>query len=130
MVTELVATFGGTVYISTNLGVTFLPTPGTGSVFATSSNGSGHPGRQRHQYICLDGSGFNLDDEQRANCVWPVCRLFQCSELGGGQRQCQHIHLCQLRGHMADQRGSARTDYGLASSADGSLPVRRSNCRL
>lgn len=34
------ATMNGTVYTSTNLAVTFLPTSGTGTVFAVSSNGS------------------------------------------------------------------------------------------
>lgn len=37
---ELVATAGGFIYVSTNYGVEFVPTTGTGSVFAVSSNGS------------------------------------------------------------------------------------------
>jgi hypothetical protein len=36
---ELAATVNGIVYVSTNLGATFTPTAGTGSVFAISSNG-------------------------------------------------------------------------------------------
>jgi hypothetical protein len=37
---ELVGTIGGIIYVSTNVGAEFTPTTGTGSVFATSSNGS------------------------------------------------------------------------------------------
>jgi hypothetical protein len=37
---ELVATLGGVIYVSTNLGVTFMPINQTGKVFAVSSNGS------------------------------------------------------------------------------------------
>jgi hypothetical protein len=48
---ELVATRDGVVYISTNLGVTFTPTTGTGSVFAVSSNGA----------TILSVNGTNID---------------------------------------------------------------------
>ncbi len=57
---ELVATLGGIIYISTNLGVTFSPTTGTGSVFAVSSNGM----------TILASSGTNIYVSMDRGATW------------------------------------------------------------
>jgi hypothetical protein len=57
---ELAATRGGIIYVSTNLGVTFIPTTGTGSVFAISSNGS----------TILAASGSNIYVSMDRGSTW------------------------------------------------------------
>ncbi|MGA2558020.1 MAG: immunoglobulin domain-containing protein, partial [Verrucomicrobiota bacterium] len=57
---ELAATRGGIIYVSTNLGASFVPTSGTGSVFAVSSNGS----------TILAVSGSNLYASMDRGSTW------------------------------------------------------------
>jgi hypothetical protein len=57
---ELVATSNDVICLSTNLGVTFMPTIGTGSVFATSSNG----------FTILSVSGSNIYASMDRGSTW------------------------------------------------------------
>jgi hypothetical protein len=57
---ELAATLDGIVYVSTNFGVTFIPTAGTGSVFAVSSNGA----------TIMAASGTNIYVSMNRGSTW------------------------------------------------------------
>lgn len=57
---ELVATRGGIIYVSTNVGAQFTPTTGTGSVIATSSDGS----------VVLSVSGVNIYVSMDRGSTW------------------------------------------------------------
>jgi photosystem II stability/assembly factor-like uncharacterized protein len=116
---ELAATAGGAIYISTNLGLTFLPTTGTGSVFAISSNGC----------TILAASGSNIYASLDRGLTWTTNSAptaFSCFAASSDAQKLAatdgSVNVYTSTNFGATWKGSTAPyspTYGLTSSADG-----------
>jgi hypothetical protein len=116
---ELAATLNGIVYVSTNLGVTFMPTTGTGSVFAVSSNGA----------TILAASGTNIDVSLDRGETWVTNFAPAVFSIFAASSSAQY--LAAMGGTLYTSTNFGATwiprsipygyTVGLASSADGSI---------
>ncbi len=117
---ELVGTIGGIIYISTNFGGEFIPTTGTGSVFAVSSNGS----------TILAVTGTNIYASLDRGSTWitnstptTFARFAASSSAQNLVANDGSINVYTSTNFGATWRLSTAPyapNYGLASSADGS----------
>jgi photosystem II stability/assembly factor-like uncharacterized protein len=115
---ELVGTFGGIIYISTNLGVELMPTTGTGSVFAVSSNGS----------TILADSGTNIYVSMDRGSTWTTNTAPTTLEYFAASSNAKMLVAFGGELYTSTNFGATWSQHtppygytaGLASSADGS----------
>jgi len=118
---ELVATSNDIVCISTNLGVTFSPTAGIGSVFSVSSN----------RQTILSASGTNIFLSLDQGATWSTNPAPTTFHYFAASYNCQNLAGCDGSAvvYTSTNFGATWTPHtvpygpctGLASSADGSV---------